>query len=242
MGLEVNLGTSDEGMAPDAIEPEATPAEAIQPDDNSETNDEKVLTSDIDKESEQIVQPPKKVKVVEKKVTPIVKPQPVKKVEKKVEPDKPVVAEQPKINQRALFKKSTVDGTGNKPGDQGSVNGTSQGSNLYVGSGSGKGTGSGTGTGGGTGAGISYSLDGRNPQYLPIPEYNNQAEGKVVVKVIVNKEGQVISATPGVKGSTTLDDYLLSVAKNAALKARFSRNPDAPDHQEGTITYKFILQ
>jgi len=77
---------------------------------------------------------------------------------------------------------------------------------------------------------------------MPRPEYNNQVDGKVVVKVIVNNEGQVISATPGVKGSTTLDDYLLSVAKNAALKARFSRKPDAPDHQEGTITYKFILQ
>ncbi len=39
------------------------------------------------------------------------------------------------------------------------------------------------------------------------------------------------------KGSTTLDEYLLRVAKDAAMLARFDTKTDAPIFQRGTITY-----
>jgi ATP-dependent Clp protease ATP-binding subunit ClpA len=52
----------------------------------------------------------------------------------------------------------------------------------------------------------------------------------------------VIQAIPGSKGSTTLDEYLLKVAKEAALKARFEAKSDAPAVQKGTITYNFMLR
>ena len=100
------------------------------------------------------------------------------------------------------------------------------------------------GKGGGTGDkgnGISYELGGRGFQKLPSPKYDYQQEGKVVVEVSVDRSGKVILAVPGVKGSTILDDYLLSVAKEAALNARFETKPDAPEIQKGTITYNFIL-
>ena len=90
--------------------------------------------------------------------------------------------------------------------------------------------------------GIDFSLQGRNPESLPKPDYNYQVEGKVIVEISVDKYGNVTKAVAGVKGSTTLNDKLLSAAKRAALKAKFDRKPDAPAYQKGTITYYFRLQ
>jgi outer membrane biosynthesis protein TonB len=90
--------------------------------------------------------------------------------------------------------------------------------------------------------GISYDLQGRGFQSLPPPKYDYQGEGRVVVEVSVDRSGKVTQAIPGTKGSTTLDEYLLRVAKEAALKARFDTKADAPVVQKGTITYNFILR
>ena len=90
--------------------------------------------------------------------------------------------------------------------------------------------------------GISYSLQGRGFQALPPPKYDYQGEGRVVVEVSVDRAGKVVQATPGTKGSTTLDEYLLRVAKEAALGARFKVKQDAPAIQKGTITYNFKLK
>jgi TonB family protein len=100
----------------------------------------------------------------------------------------------------------------------------------------------GEGTGLGTQGNISYDLGGRGFQSLPKPRYDYQGEGKVVVEVSVDRNGKVIQAIPGSKGSTTIDEYLLKVSKEAALKARFEAKSDAPEVQRGTITYNFILR
>lgn len=96
------------------------------------------------------------------------------------------------------------------------------------------------GSGAGDGS-ISFSLGGRTSKMLPRSNDTGQKEGIIVVEIRVNSNGDVISANPGVKGSTTLDEYLCDVAKQAALKAKFSAKPDAPD-QIGTITYHFELR
>jgi len=62
------------------------------------------------------------------------------------------------------------------------------------------------------------------------------------VEVSVDRSGIVVKAVPGVKGSTTLDEHLLSAAKEAAMKATFEPKPTAPLIQTGTITYNFILK
>ncbi|MDY0098339.1 MAG: hypothetical protein RBR81_03995 [Bacteroidales bacterium] len=90
--------------------------------------------------------------------------------------------------------------------------------------------------------GISYDLQGRGFRSLPVPKYDYQGEGRVVVEVSVDRTGKVTQANPGYKGSTILDEYLLKVAKEAALQARFDPKPDAPVIQKGTITYNFILK
>ncbi|TFH37071.1 MAG: hypothetical protein E4G95_05095, partial [Bacteroidia bacterium] len=106
--------------------------------------------------------------------------------------------------------------TGNQGVKTGAVN-----SNVY-------GEGSGTGT-----RGISFDLAGRTPTKLPNPTYDIQSDGIVVVEVTVDRNGNVTQAVAGVKGSTTLEDYFLRVAKEAALAAKFDAKPDAPTFQKG---------
>jgi colicin import membrane protein len=132
-------------------------------------------------------------------------------------------------NSRNAGTNSTSEGITGGQGNQGSVNGSVDSKTRGEGSGLGD-------------NGISYDLQGRGFQSLPPPKYDYQGEGKVVVEVSVNRDGMVIQAVPGTKGSTTLDEYLLKVAKEAALKARFKAKPDAPVIQKGTITYNFILK
>ena len=241
MGLEVNLGSSDQGMG-DNQQSEPVNMPNFTPPPPADQESEKLLTQDND-ENESIDASIKKeeVKKEPKKIHH-------KKTEepKKIKPDKAKeTAETPVLNQKALFKaqKSSNEGTTGQTGDQGNPNGI-PGSPLYKGGGNGAGGGtgggSGTGTGTGAGPGISSNLEAR-VVFLQNPDYNSQTEGKVVVEITVDKDGRVTNAVPGVKGSTTLDDYLLQVAKTAAQQSKFSRKPDATV-QKGTITYRFLLQ
>jgi TonB family protein len=132
-------------------------------------------------------------------------------------------------NGRNSGTNSTGEGITGGPGNQGYPNGSID-SKV-------RGKNSGTGN-----SGISYDLEGRNFQALPDPKYEYQGEGRVVVEINVDRSGNVIQAIPGVKGSTTLDDYLLATAKEAALKAKFKADQNAPAVQKGTITYNFKLK
>ena len=123
--------------------------------------------------------------------------------------------------------KSTGQGVSFPGGNQGSPTGSANSDNY--------------GDGGGQGNGISFSLAGRSAQSLPKPTYPGNEEGVVVVKVTVNKYGKTTSAEPGARGSTTYNAQLLNAAKQAALKARFNVDEKAPAFQQGTITYRFVL-
>jgi TonB family protein len=124
---------------------------------------------------------------------------------------------------------STSEGVTGGTGNQGSVTGSVDSKN--------RGEGSGTGN-----SGVSYELAGRGFQKLPLPKYDYQGEGRVVVEVSVDRSGKVTQAVPGVRGSNTLDEYLLRVAREAALEAQFEVKADAPLVQKGTITYNFVLK
>jgi outer membrane biosynthesis protein TonB len=75
----------------------------------------------------------------------------------------------------------------------------------------------------------------------PIEQPECQEEGIVVVRITVDKNGKVISAIPGVKGSTNTAACLLKPAKAAALKTTWNADSKAPTKQTGTIIYKFSL-
>jgi TonB family protein len=163
-----------------------------------------------------------------------------KKNEKKVRSEKQQTKTQtqptpPVVNEKALFKKREASDNTDNAGSFGTSG--QQGSGI----GEGQGTGRGQGIGAGIGNGISFSLEGRAPISLIKPRGNFQTAGKVVVEITVDPNGNVISAVPGVKGSTTLDEYLLQIAKEAALASKFSANPKSIV-QKGTITYRFVLE
>jgi colicin import membrane protein len=98
-----------------------------------------------------------------------------------------------------------------------------------------------TGTGQGS-SGPGFSLQGRNLiGSLPKPVYNVQESGRVVVRIVVDREGRVTHAEHRLQGSTTTSSALINAAIDAARKARFNSDPNAPSSQEGTITYVFDL-
>ena len=139
---------------------------------------------------------------------------------------------EPQINPNALFtgRRNQNSGNGSQgqstgTGDQGKPDGTPN-SNNYVGSG---------------GNGGNYSLAGRSAVSLPLPQYNSNQQGTVVVRIWVDQQGRVTRAEYEPKGSNTSDGNLVSKAKAAALKARFNADRSAQEEQRGTITYIFKI-
>lgn len=94
-----------------------------------------------------------------------------------------------------------------------------------------------------TSNGPSVSIKGRSVVgQLLRPRYTVQAEGTVVVTILVDQYGNVTQAKAGAEGSTTDNKELLSAARAAAMHSHFNQDAKAPAVQEGTITYVFKLQ
>lgn len=88
---------------------------------------------------------------------------------------------------------------------------------------------------------ISYLLVGRKAMSLPIPVYKCVAGGDVVVSIIVNPNGYVISATV-IPDRSQEDKCLQEYAIKAAKSSRFTASSQAPNRQPGEIVYRFIAQ
>jgi len=202
-GLEVNLGNSDEGtgnVQAEVITKGAKPyikdagESKIRVKVKASGND--ILTQDKEESASFYTNKVKEIKIAE-----------------------------PVINKTALYKKQSKQSSGGsegetgKPGDQGKPDGSIYTNNHYGdgtggdGTGKGKGKGNGNGDGDEKGNGTSYNLGGRRANLLPKPAYNGSESGRVVVTIIVDRKGNVIKATPGIKGSTTLEKTLLDAAK-----------------------------
>lgn len=93
--------------------------------------------------------------------------------------------------------------------------------------------------GGKTAGGSGSSLAGRSARSLPSPAYRGNREGKIVVKIWVDRIGNVTQVSAPEMGSTMTDAESVRTAKEAALKAKFSAKEDAPEVQTGTVTYVF---
>ncbi|MBK8805928.1 MAG: TonB family protein [Bacteroidales bacterium] len=123
---------------------------------------------------------------------------------------------------------SGSQGTAGGTGNQGKPDGVA-GANNYK--------------GGGSGNGYAWSLDGRGVRgSFPQAKTGIQVEGKVVVEILVDKQGNVIKATPGAKGSTTANEELFKAAQEAAMRAKFTTTESDANWQKGYITYIFDLQ
>lgn len=156
--------------------------------------------------------------------------------------------DQRKINEINSRTQGAFASKGTGTGGKGTGTGTSQGT-TFPGGNQGVPTGDPNATtygqgglgGGNKGSGTSFSLDGRSASSLPKPKYPGDDEGVVVVKITVDKNGTVTAAEPGARGTTIMEQQFWAEAKQAALKAKFNNAPDAPAFQQGTITYRFVL-
>ncbi len=88
---------------------------------------------------------------------------------------------------------------------------------------------------------ITYYLENRYHLSLPIPVYLSQGGGKVVVNIVVNRQGKVIQADP-VETKNLHDDQIYLYAKAAALRTVFNADANAPAAQKGSIHYNFVAQ
>jgi hypothetical protein len=183
---------------------------------------------------------------------------------KKVEVVKPVVVATPKPAKSTSDALSNLLNGSNKSGDgddktagnkgksNGDANatgyngggGTGTGSGGGNGSGEGLGTGSGYGNGSGSGKGNgngNYQLGNRKALNKPQPNYICEEQGVVVVQISVDKSGRVVSANPGIRGTTNAAKCLLDQAKIAAMNTKWQSDDDAPEKQVGKIIYNFKL-
>ncbi|MDX1464021.1 MAG: energy transducer TonB, partial [Marinirhabdus sp.] len=192
-----------------------------------------------------------KTEIQEEVVTQDTEEAPVIKKEKKKEVQKETPKEEPKKETPKVVEKTpdqttknALDNLINGPKSEG----TSKGSEGDDKTGGDKGDPNGDpnaqsyyGTGKGLDGDGNYLLGGRKPLNKPRnPQECNEA-GKVVVSIEVDRNGNVISATPGVRGTENNTKCLLDKAKENALATRFNSDSNAPAKQIGKIIYNFTL-
>jgi colicin import membrane protein len=123
---------------------------------------------------------------------------------------------------------SGSEGDDNKAGDKGRQDGNPYATSYYGSPGSGSGTGG-------------YGLNGRSlVNQGKVPQECNEA-GRVVVEIVVDRNGKVIKATPGVKGTTNNNKCLLEPARKTALMHKWNLDSNAPDQQVGFVVVNFKL-
>ena len=123
---------------------------------------------------------------------------------------------------------SGSEGDDNKAGDKGQPGGDPYATSYYGSPGSGSGTGG-------------YGLNGRSLVSKGKVAQECNESGRVVVKIIVDKNGRVVSATPGVKGTTNNNPCLLEPAKKTAFMHKWNLDSNAPSQQVGFVVVNFKL-
>ena len=121
-------------------------------------------------------------------------------------------------------KESGGEGDDNTAGDKGQIDGNPY-ANSYYGNGSGD-------------NGKGYGLGGRGNASFQKIKPDCDAEGKVVVEIVVDRSGKVIKATPGKRG-TVADRCLWDAARKTALTHKWAPDSKAPEKQIGFVVVKF---
>ncbi|MBC3847562.1 energy transducer TonB [Winogradskyella echinorum] len=111
-------------------------------------------------------------------------------------------------------------------GNKGQRDGDPYAPSYFGGSGPGKG-------------GIGYGLGGRGRPSKKIYKQECNEYGLVVVKIEVNRQGKVIKAEPGIRGTTNTHPCLLEPAKKIALSHKWPADNDAPARQVGFVSINF---
>lgn len=123
---------------------------------------------------------------------------------------------------------SGSQGNDNKAGDKGQLDGNPYAPSYF----GGQGTGSG---------GVGYGLNGRGKASFKRLKQDCNESGMVIVKIVVNQSGNVVEATPGVRGTTNTAQCLLEPAKKIAMSHKWPSDSKAPTRQIGFVSVNFKL-
>ena len=226
-GILVNYGTTDAGMGTDymsvdqpsvaekanhTLPTKATPAPPTE-EKQADNSDKKVLTQNNEDAPA--------LTTNTKKPSNTVATQATKTVAK------------PVVNQNALYKGKTNNGTGsgdgttNTPGNQGKPTGSTL-TNNYNGTGSG-------------GNGSNLYLEQRSFVNKPSVTNPKGITGIIVIDIHVDKNGNIIYADVGRK-TTIIDGELRERCIQAVKNARVNASDNAADTQQGTVVFSFRVK
>lgn len=121
---------------------------------------------------------------------------------------------------------SGSEGDDQKPGDKGNPQGNPYATSYYGAPGAGSG---------------GYGLNGRSLVNKGKVQQDCNEDGRVVVRIVVDRNGRVIKATPGVKGTTNNAPCLLEPAKKTAFLHQWNLDSNAPSQQIGFVVVNFKL-
>lgn len=224
-GIAINFGTSDVGQGeiqptePIKSAPQPTPSEPETSQDNDNT-----LTQDEDS--------PVSIKPTE---TTKPKDKPKENVKpKETKPKTPSSSTSSALD--ALINGPKTDGQNNSghgndgvPGDKGDPNGSIYANSFY-----------GSGTGNGSGNGTGWGLAGRKLAGNSKKVQDCNEEGRVVVKVWVNRNGSVVKAER-TQGTTNTNPCLVNPALETAKSFKWQPDSKAPETQIGFVVVNFKL-
>jgi outer membrane biosynthesis protein TonB len=249
-GIAVNFGTMEYGSGevqptervksePREVESQPEPQEFTEPAEPEETvveeaPVEEVLTSD-DAETIKLRQQQEAKRKAEEEA------QKAKAEAERIAREKREAEERKRQEQEA--KKKSVDaliggigksdgtatgseGDDDRAGDKGQPDGDPYATSYYGSPG--------TGTGG-------YGLSGRALADNGKVRQECNEEGRVVVRIVVDRSGKVIKAEPGVKGTTNNAPCLLEPALKTAMLHRWNPDSNAPAQQIGFVVVNFKL-
>lgn len=238
-GVAVNFGTTDFGSG---NKPLSEPRKAVEDKvvEESQPEESKVEPTETDTKAEEVITAEnaeaiaiKKQKEAEAKV---------KAEAERVEREKQEAEEKKRREEEEKKKKldnliggvknsdgNTDGGEGpdSQGGNKGQLDGSPYAPSYFGGSGPGKG-------------GVGFGLGGRGKISNKKFKQECNVEGLVVVEIRVNRNGKVIKATPGIKG-TNGTSCLFEAARKTALSFKFTPNNDAPNIQVGFVSINFAL-
>lgn len=253
-GIAVNFGTMDFGSGEvqpkekvrseqQKVEPQPVEeAQQVEPEPQEETVQEepepveKVLTSDNEESIRIKQQQEAKRKADEAAKKAKEEAERIEREKREAEEKKRQEQEAKKKNLDALIggigqsdgTATGSEGDDDRAGDKGQPDGDPYANSYYGAPGSGSG-------GGG------YGLNGRSLVNSGKVRQECNEEGRVVVRITVDRSGKVIKAEPGVKGTTNTAPCLLDPARKTALSHRWNTDSNAPAQQIGFVVVNFKL-
>ena len=249
-GIAINFGTTDFGSGkvqpkekvrqPPKQRQSESVKQALQPSDPKESDPEKpvekVLTTDDEEDLKinQLKEANRKAEEASRRAK--AEKERIAREKKAAEERKQKEQETKKRNLDALIggigksdgRTTGSEGDDARRGDKGNPAGNPYATSYY-------GTpGSGSGSGG-------YGLNGRSLISKGAVRQDCNEDGRVVVRILVDRNGKVVQATPGVKGTTNNAPCLLEPARKTALLHKWNLDAKAPSQQIGFVVVNFKL-